>query len=67
MATKTAAEELASISKKTATEQLTLQHMIELREAFEAADREGKGALTPDAVFLYKIFIKSLLKLLVVF
>ena len=52
MTAKSAAEELATISKKTATEQLTLQHMIELREAFEIADREGKGALSPDAVSL---------------
>ena len=47
-----AAEDLANISKKTATEQLTLLHIIGLREAFEAADQEGKGALSCEDVLL---------------
>ncbi len=50
MTGKTAAEELANISKKTATEQLTLQHMIELREAFETADKDKEGSLSIDEV-----------------
>jgi len=47
-----ATEEFANISKKTATEQFTLQHMIELQEAFVAADQEGRGELTCEDVHL---------------
>jgi hypothetical protein len=38
------------VSKKTASEQINLQHIMELREAFEEADTDKGGELEEDEV-----------------